>query len=167
MTTSRREFILTGAASVAFGAAILKSAQGWLGDARQFVGAGLKRPLDGPFTPSAAADIDPVAHALNRFTFGPGPGDYARVSKMGVDAFLEEQLAPEKIRDGLCDRAVARFAECWWEPVGEAYEEDDETLSPVLRRVALLRAIYSERQLFEVMCEFWSDHFNIDRKSVV
>ena len=59
-------------------------------------------------------------------------------------------------------RAMARFAETWWEPVGEAYDEDDESLSPVLRRVALLRAIYSERQLFEVMCEFWSDHFNID-----
>jgi uncharacterized protein (DUF1800 family) len=32
----------------------------------------------------------------------------------------------------------------------------------VLRRTAILRAVYSKRQLFEVMCEFWSDHFNID-----
>ena len=162
MKTSRREFIVAGAASVAFSAAILKTAQGWLGNAGQFMGRGLKRPLAGPFTPSAATDINPVAHALNRFTFGPGPGDYARVAKIGVDAFLEEQLAPEKIPDGLCDRAVARFQECWVEQLGEAYEEDDEALSPVLRRVALQRAIYSERQLFEVMCEFWSDHFNID-----
>ena len=161
-TTSRREFLITGAASVAFSAAIFKVAQGWLGDARQYVGRGLHRPLDGPLTPSAAAEIDPVTHALNRFTFGPGPGDYARVAAMGVDAFLNEQLAPEKIRDGLCDRAVARFQECWVEQLGEAYEEDDEALTPVLRRVALLRATYSERQLFEVMCEFWSDHFNID-----
>jgi len=160
--TSRREFLITGAASVALSAAIFKSVQGWLGDARQYVGRGLHRPLTGPLTPPPASEIDPVAHALNRLTFGPGPGDHARVTAMGVDAFLDEQLAPEKIDDALCDRATARFAEAWWEPVGEAYEEDDEALTPVLRRVALLRATYSQRQLFEVMCEFWSDHFNID-----
>ena len=106
--------------------------------------------------------IDPAAHILNRLTFGAGPGDHGRVSAMGIEAFIDEQLAPDKIDDTLCDRAIARFAECWWEPLGEAYEEDDESLSPVLRRVALLRAVYSKRQLFEVMCEFWSDHFNID-----
>jgi len=161
-TTSRREFLITGAASVALSAAIFKSVQGWLGEARQYVGRGLRRPLSGPLTPPPAGELDPVAHALNRLTFGPGPGDYARVAALGVDAFLEEQLAPEKIADGLCDRATARFAEAWWEPLGEAYEEDDEALTPVLRRVALLRATYSQRQLFEVMCEFWSDHFNID-----
>ena len=161
-TTSRREFLITGAASVALSAAIFKSVQGWLGDARQYAGRGLHRPLDGSLTPPTASEIDPVAHALNRLTFGPGPGDHARVAALGVDAFIEEQLAFEKIPDRLCDRAVARFAEVWWEPVGEAYEEDDEALTPVLRRVALLRATYSQRQLFEVMCEFWSDHFNID-----
>jgi uncharacterized protein (DUF1800 family) len=52
--------------------------------------------------------------------------------------------------------------DCWDEQLGEAYEEDAEVMPPILRRVAVLRAVYSERQLFEVMSEFWSDHFNID-----
>ncbi len=159
---SRREFLITGASALAFSGAIFTATQGWLNDGRQYAGAGLTRTLDGPLESPAGESIDPVAHALNRFTFGPGPGDYARVAAFGVDAFLEEQLAPEKMDDGLCDRAIARFSECWWEPIGEAYEEDDESLSPILRRVAVLRAVYSQRQLFEVMCEFWSDHFNID-----
>ena len=162
MSTSRREFLITGASALALSAAIFKSVQGWLGDARQYAGDDLKRPLDGPMTPPDAAEIDPAAHVLNRLTFGAGLGDHARVTTLGVDSFIEQQLAPEAIRDSLCDRAIARFAECWAEPLGEAYEEDDEALSPVLRRVAVLRAAYSERQLFEVMCEFWSDHFNID-----
>ena len=161
-TASRREFLITGASALALSGAIFKSVQGWLGDAQQYAGLGLHRPLDGPLTPPAAAQIDPTAHALNRWTFGPGPGDYARVAALGTDAFLAEQLAPEKIDDGLCDRAIARFSECWEEQLGEAYEEDAEGLPPILRRVAILRAVYSERQLFEVMCEFWSDHFNID-----
>ena len=161
-TTTRREFLITGASALALSGAIFKSVQGWLGEVGQYAGAGLKSPLDGPLTPPGAAEIDPVAHALNRLTFGPAPGDYARVAEMGGHAFLDEQLDPEKLDDALCDRAIARFSECWWEPVGEAYEEDAETLSPILRRVALLRAVFSRRQLFEVMCEFWSDHFNID-----
>ena len=31
-----------------------------------------------------------------------------------------------------------------------------------LMRAALARAVWSERQLYEVMVQFWSDHFNID-----
>ncbi len=159
---NRREFIAAGAGALALSAAIFKTTQGWLRDAGQTVGYGVKRPLAGPMTAPADMQIDPVAHTLNRLTFGPGPGDYARVAAMGVPAFIEEQLAPERMDDALCDRATMRFADLWREPLGEHYEEDDDALPPILRRVTLLRAIYSERQLFEVMCEFWSDHFNID-----
>ena len=159
---SRREFVAASAGAVAFSIALMKLSQGWLAQAGQCLGRNVQRPLAGAMTPPQSAQIDAVAHALNRLTFGPGPGDYARVAAMGVPAFIEEQLAPEKIADALCDRATMRFADLWCEPLGEHYEEDDDALPPILRRVTLLRATYSERQLFEVMCEFWSDHFNID-----
>jgi uncharacterized protein (DUF1800 family) len=160
--TSRREFIITGAAAIAFSATIFRAAQGLLKEGGQYLGLNLTRPIDRPPLAPASTTIDPVAHALNRLTFGPIAGDYERVSKMGVAAFIEEQLEPEKIDDGLCNRATARFCDLWGDPLGEHYEEDDEALPPILRRVTTLRAIYSRRQLFEVMCEFWSDHFNID-----
>jgi uncharacterized protein (DUF1800 family) len=160
--TSRREFIVTGAAALVFSATIFRAAQGLLTQGGQYLGRNLTRPIDRAPLPPASTDIDAVAHALNRLTFGPVAGDYERVSKMGVAAFLDEQLEPEKIEDGLCDRATARFCDLWGEPLGEHYEEDDDSLPPILRRVTTLRAIYSRRQLFEVMCEFWSDHFNID-----
>ncbi|HEX9119898.1 MAG TPA: DUF1800 domain-containing protein [Terriglobales bacterium] len=38
-------------------------------------------------------------HALNRLTFGPRPGDVDRVTAMGVDKWIEQQLHPEKIDD--------------------------------------------------------------------
>jgi uncharacterized protein (DUF1800 family) len=161
-TVNRREFLIAGAGAVALSAGIFRSVQGWLGEAAQYAGASASRPLDAPLTPSASAAIDPVAHALNRLTFGAGPGDYARVSAAGVERFIEAQLAPDEIDDRLCDRVIARLSEPWQESAGEVYEEDEEALGIVLRRVTLLRAVYSERQLFEVMCEFWSDHFNID-----
>src|SRR6266545_747541 len=37
----------------------------------------------------------------------------------------------------------------------------DAFLDRQLHAAALLRAIYSERQLFEIMVDFWSNHFNI------
>ncbi|MEO6789009.1 MAG: DUF1800 domain-containing protein [Chthoniobacteraceae bacterium] len=160
--STRREFIAASAGAIAFSAAIFRSTQGVLTQMGQLAGVGVERPLDGRLTPPSARDIDPVSHVLSRLTFGPGPGDHARVTAMGVQAFIEEQLAPEKMDDSLCDRATARFCDVGYEPLGEHYDEAAEALPPILRRVTLLRAIYSERQLFEVMCEFWSDHFNID-----
>jgi uncharacterized protein (DUF1800 family) len=38
-------------------------------------------------------------HALNRLTFGPRPGDVDRVTAMGVDQWIEQQLHPEKVDD--------------------------------------------------------------------
>ncbi len=161
-SSTRREFIAASAGAVALSVAIFRSTQGFFTQMGQVAGVGVERPLDGRLTPPGAREIDPVSHVLNRLTFGPGPGDHARVTSMGVEKFIEQQLEPQKIDDSLCDRATARFSDMWNEPLGEQYDADPEALPPVLRRVTLLRAIYSERQLFEVMCEFWSDHFNID-----
>ena len=38
-----------------------------------------------------------VAHVLNRVAFGPRPGDVDRVRRIGVDAYIDEQLQPERI----------------------------------------------------------------------
>ena len=121
----------------------------------------------GPFQPPLAETIDPFVHALNRVAFGPRPGDYARFKKFGqtpalaADAYIEEQLNPEHIADEEGDYAVRRF-ETLNEPLGELFEYQEELLQNELMRGALARAVFSERQLFEVMVQFWSDHFNID-----
>ena len=44
---------------------------------------------------------------------------------------------------------------------GLLFDEDDHRLIGALRQSAILRAVYSRRQLQERMVEFWSDHFNI------
>ena len=121
----------------------------------------------GPFgTPSEPA-IDPITHALNRCGFGARPGDYDRIKKLGANAesaaaaWLDEQLAPEKLADERADYASRRF-ETLGEPLGELFEYQQELLQEELRRATVVRAVLSERQLYEVMVEFWSDHFNID-----
>ena len=40
-----------------------------------------------------------IVHVLNRLAFGVRPGDVERVRKMGLEAYIEQQLNPSKIDD--------------------------------------------------------------------
>ncbi|HEY6967780.1 MAG TPA: DUF1800 domain-containing protein [Candidatus Angelobacter sp.] len=50
-----------------------------------------------------------ILHALNRFTFGPRPGDVEKVRAMGLDQWFEQQLHPDKIDDGALQARLAPF----------------------------------------------------------
>ncbi|RXH56093.1 DUF1800 domain-containing protein [Granulicella sibirica] len=51
-----------------------------------------------------------VLHALNRFTFGPRPGDVAAVRSMGLERWFERQLDPASIDDSALDARLAAFS---------------------------------------------------------
>jgi uncharacterized protein (DUF1800 family) len=106
-------------------------------------------------------EVEEGFHLLSRAGFGPWPGDMERVKKIGREAWLEEQLHPERINDTACDLRAERFESVYFS-AGEAYEFRKPVLRDEITRHTLLRAIYSRRQLFEVMVEFWTDHLNID-----
>src|SRR5262245_14617037 len=40
-----------------------------------------------------------LIHTLRRLTFGPTPEMFERARKIGLDAFIEEQLSPDSIPD--------------------------------------------------------------------
>jgi uncharacterized protein (DUF1800 family) len=50
-----------------------------------------------------------VLHVLNRFTFGPRPGDVAAVREMGVQRWFEQQLNPASIGDSALEQRLAAF----------------------------------------------------------
>jgi uncharacterized protein (DUF1800 family) len=50
-----------------------------------------------------------VLHALNRFTFGPRPGDVAAVQAVGVKAWFERQLNPLSIDDSALEARLEMF----------------------------------------------------------
>ncbi|MHC4218559.1 MAG: DUF1800 domain-containing protein [Planctomycetota bacterium] len=112
------------------------------------------------FRPPDSGEIDPVTHVLNRISWGPRPGDYARVAAMGVGAYIDEQLDPASIPDRHCDRRTASI-ESPHEPTAELYEHHPRELLADLTRQKLLRGVLSRRQLYEIMVDFWSDHLNI------
>jgi uncharacterized protein (DUF1800 family) len=137
-----------------------------------------QRPLD----PNRSA-----AQIVNRITFGARPGDFERVRALGVDRFIDQQLNPERLNDAALESRLAtlptlsmttsELIEKYPMPKqGEAQQADamkaagqdaamvQDTAREViveLGREELLRAVYSSRQLQEVMVQFWMNHFNI------
>src|SRR6187399_1264268 len=55
------------------------------------------------------ADAATIVHVLNRIAFGPRPGDVSRVQEMGLSAYIEQQLHPERIADSALDERLATF----------------------------------------------------------
>jgi uncharacterized protein (DUF1800 family) len=120
-----------------------------------------------------------IVHFLNRTSFGPTLGNMQRAARIGIRAYLDEQLAPEKIPDNPAEERVAglktmRFnsrelIELYPPPRAQRQPGDMAMQSMEGPRVVilelqqgkLLRALYSNRQLYEVMVDFWSNHFNI------
>lgn len=132
-----------------------------------------------------------VAHVLNRLTFGARPGDAERMRAAGVDAWIERQLHPEQIDDGALERYLAAnyqtlelkpaALEQKWPPPGQilnqaaarggATRADSARLRDSnlgLRQITtevqsarVARAVLSERQLQEVMTDFWLNHFSV------
>jgi uncharacterized protein (DUF1800 family) len=163
MKLRRRKFLKASASSIAFIAAT--GCDQIPRELRSLIPA--KPKAQNAFQAPSANEIDPISHVLNRAAFGARPGDYERIRNLGRNqqdaaaVYLEQQLAPEKIDDDYCRYAVRRF-ETLNIPLGELFEYQPELLHNELMRATLFRAVMSERQLFEVMVEFWSDHFNID-----
>ena len=106
--------------------------------------------------------------ALNRLTFGPRVEERARFVDIGLQAWIEEQLDFESINDFDCEIQLNPFKTLKMDAnelegisnqLFDGYDRD--SIPNELRQAALMRQIYSKRQLYEIMVEFWSDHFNI------
>jgi len=59
---------------------------------------------------------DLILHALNRFTFGPRPGDLEGVRKMGLDKWFDRQLHPGTIDEKDLTAKLANYPAMTWTP---------------------------------------------------
>ncbi len=118
-------------------------------------------PLPDAVSLAAGRDVDPVFHLLSRATYGPRPGDVQRVTAMGTDAWIEEQLAPDTINDA---PLAFRLAECEliFDEAHDLQSVEERHIRHQMERATILRAAHTRRQLHEVMTGFWTDHFSID-----
>ncbi len=106
--------------------------------------------------------------ALNRITFGARAEERARFAEIGLQNYIEEQLDFETINDLNLDLQLSTFKTLTMsaneiEAVANELFDGYDRKRPIneLRQATFLRQLYSQRQLYEVMVDFWSDHFNI------
>ncbi len=141
--------------------------------------AGHHGPPEGHVTPLAAVSDSgreltadqQVYQALARLTFGPGPGDVARVRAMGVDQWMAAQFTPSKLDDRATERFVADHFPTSYPPPGRARGADSAArkaraqerrqVVADLQTARVARAVMTTRQLQEVMVDFWENHFNV------
>ena len=196
-------FRRTGAAAATLAAIVLISGDPpGTGSASTLVAAG-----------ETSSDAD-IVHVLNRITFGPRPGDAARVREIGLEAYLGQQLHPERIDDTELEQALTRFetldldtstlvreyhlpalmarrqlradaarapkrdgtADSMPGQPGPGMNPDElrrrrselppemqrgQLISQELMEQKIIRAVSSERQLQEVLVDFWFNHFNV------
>jgi len=151
----------------------------------RFVLGGLLLLLWLSFTPPALAvdGVNPqLLHRINRLSFGLKPGELERVQNLGSDRYLQEQLRPKSIRESANLTMQLNQLESLNKSPSQLYretrprrssgqrpspeelnaarEKENQILSQsVIAR--LLRANSSNRQLQEVLTNFWFNHFNV------
>jgi uncharacterized protein (DUF1800 family) len=112
----------------------------------------------------AANTADPVYRLVNRLTFGPRPGQVEAVRKQGAEAWVAEQLAYEKIdasrveREQLGDYVTLDLS------AQEIFALKGVRQADAIRELdnaTFIRSVYSPRDLYEVLVNFWSEHFSI------
>jgi uncharacterized protein (DUF1800 family) len=110
-------------------------------------------------TPANAA----LRRIVNRTSFGPRPGELKRVREIGVDAYLEEQLHPERLEESPAVAWRLWPLDTLQVDTDFRFEFPKEQVQAELQQAAVIRAVYSRRQLHEVMVDFWTDHFNVSQ----
>jgi len=122
--------------------------------------------------------------ALNRMGFGPRPGDLEAFNALGATneerlrTYIAQQLNPDSIDDSDFD---ARYNAAGFETLHKTHDElyfDHIASNPYnsnddaywewyskpaheLVDATFLRAVYSKKQLVEVLADFWHNHFNV------
>lgn len=134
---------------------------------------------------------DSAVHVLNRLAYGPLPGQVDDVARAGVIRWIDRQLDPGAIADDDVDDIVRRSALLRYDQtelatlfveaqrrrsalqrqglseteirreMGMAGGVEPRRVLPELQRLHVTRAVSSERQLNEVMVDFWVNHFNV------
>lgn len=120
---------------------------------------------------------DSIVHLLHRFTYGPTSELISEVRGMGEEAWFENQLDHLTIDDKEVDKYLSNWEifnyihkdmNFLW-PLAEAEGDmakgqifySNHMSGRVLHLYTLIRQAHSKRQVFEMMVEFWHDHFNI------
>jgi uncharacterized protein (DUF1800 family) len=150
---------MTGAAALVVAAGSTEPA--WAAAAKK------KKPVKKhhPAKPRHVARPKPsvVEHLLRRTTYAPTPALIAEVEHQGTAAWLNDQLHPTRVSDAAMDTLLKRWPSLnlnTWQ-VRQKYSGGAWDVMQDLVDAHIARAVWSKRQLLEIMVDFWSNHLNV------
>ena len=127
-------------------------------------------------------------HILERLSFGTTSQQLEQVDKFGIESYIESQLNPESVKESdVLEDYLAELTLLKQKPIENQKKisflrrkinqdglsaEQQKKIRPKIHQLDkkvkseatnahLARAIYSNRQLQEVMVDFWFNHFNV------
>ncbi|NJK54759.1 MAG: DUF1800 domain-containing protein [Pleurocapsa sp. SU_5_0] len=127
-------------------------------------------------------------HILSKLSFGATSAELKQVAKTGIEAYIQFQLEPQSINESSrLENYLSQLDLINRNPIelnqkatalrkklqnSQLSSEQQQEIQQDSRKLAiemvnqaedahLLRAIYSNRQLQEVMVDFWFNHFNV------
>jgi uncharacterized protein (DUF1800 family) len=108
---------------------------------------------------------DQLGLLLSRTTYGAREEEWQAARSAGYEAWLDYQLAPERIDTGALEAQIASLLPTSTMTSGQIIALARETnrqnqAADELRAATILRQVYSPAQLHELMVEFWTNHFN-------
>ncbi|MBV1915640.1 MAG: DUF1800 domain-containing protein [Pseudomonadales bacterium] len=101
---------------------------------------------------------------LKRTSFGVHRDEMLAIDSIGISAYLDQQLNYLAIDDGILEAHIQTNFPLLFQTPAELYAGFPANIASVLQQAIAAvhyRQIFSRRQLYEVMVEFWTDHFNI------
>lgn len=105
----------------------------------------------------------PAFHVLRRLTYGVSTESLDHMGAVGLDTWLDEQLAPEGLDHAALDAKLAAFPALGLTvaQLAATYPAPSQEPGLQLRVASVVRQAHSPAQLFERMVELWSDHLNV------
>jgi len=109
---------------------------------------------------------DPLHTLMNRCCYGIRLAEWNRGVALDYTGWMNEQLNYTAINDAAVESAVAaswpRVAMTAAELLADARANNNgQRAAADLRLATLVRQLFSPRQLYETLVEFWGDHFNV------
>jgi len=163
---TRRDFLKLSGGLAATAAALA---------ACQPLGAPTETPIATVTPPTASPTVIPsptavpiseqtIARTLRRLMFAPKAEDYARAKQIGLEKFVDEMLAQPNGDDPDVASKIKDLTTLGMSPSELVeFDQDGKRGKPgqELGRATALRSTYSRYQLYEMLVDFWTNHFNI------
>ncbi len=117
--------------------------------------------------PPTMLPLDPALHLARRATWGLTPTLVRDVKRLGTRRWLEQQLRPARIPDDAVTRMLRSFDTLGMAPqqlrsMNEQREKEDFFYAHTqLENAAILRATWSNRQLYEMVVDFFHSRLHV------